>query len=80
MTDGDADIAEALLSMCLQLRLRLPFLIIFLLGINCLFFVRYNTYRTFQVHSLPTLTHHASCWLCWLTNLCSDPAVELTHA
>ena len=44
--------------MCLQLRLRLPFLVIFLLGINCLFFVRYNTYRTFQVHCQHSPTMH----------------------
>ena len=36
----------------MQMRLRLPFFVVFLLSITCLFFILHNTYRTFEVCSL----------------------------
>ena len=38
--------------MCMQMRLRLPFFVVFLLSIICLFFILHDTYRTFEVCSL----------------------------
>ena len=36
----------------MQMRLRLPFFVVFLLSITCLFFILHDTYRTFEVCSL----------------------------
>ena len=52
------------------MRLRLPFFLVFLLSISCLYFVDYNSFRTFEVSlasagthmpAMPCPTHEGPC-------------------
>ena len=61
------------------MRLRLPFFCLFLLSMVCLFLVRYQSFRTFEVRhcsaclfcTRENVTHHSSAALCVILQMCS---------